>query len=66
MKRSAWARRGRMMWGRVPSLTMAAYSRSEPTFTDPRSEKIRGGSALIDPRRRPVRTGAKTFARATT
>src|SRR5687768_5302030 len=55
-----------MMCGAVPSLTQPAYSRSDPTLTLPRREKIRGGSALIELRRRPVRTGAKTLARFTT
>src|SRR5512139_1286968 len=55
-----------MRCGRVPSLTNPAYSRSDPTLTDARREKNRGGSARIELRSLPVRTGASTLARLTT
>src|SRR5688500_9143807 len=54
------------MCGRDPSLTAAAYSRSEPSLTFPRREKNTGGPARMELRRRPVRTGAKILARFTT
>src|SRR5688500_15584978 len=55
-----------MVWGRVPSFTMGAYSTSEPIvhrILRPRTERR---STRIDARRRPVSTGANTLARFTT
>src|SRR5688500_5376509 len=55
-----------MMWGRVPSLTMGASSTSEPIVHRILSPSTERRSTRIDARRRPVSTGANTFARFTT